>query len=126
MFLKIKIRQLLLMSFEGTRFGTNPYSLHPLSNYIYYDALNEWVPVLKQMKKDGADNHYMVTQFVSNAVKGVCPQKFYQAVKSGESYKQEDLIDANLVNLIEGFCEGDERLTTMMIGGVSGLRMRNF
>ena len=126
MFLKIKIRQLLLMAFEGTRFGTNPYSLHPLSNYIYYDALTEWMPVLKQMKKDGADNHYMVEQFVKNAVKGVCPQKFYEAVKSGESYKPEDLIDANLVNLIEGFCEGEESLITMMIGGVAGLRMRNF
>tara|TARA_B100000214_G_C23557402_1_gene441253 strand:- start:72 stop:449 length:378 start_codon:yes stop_codon:yes gene_type:complete len=122
MFLKIKLRALLLKSFQGTRFGTNPYSLHPLSNYIYYDALNAWLPILKEMKKEGASNEEIVEKFVMKAIKGICAQKFYNAVLSGESYKDEDLIDESLVNLVNDCCDGDKRLKNMMVGGVAGLR----
>jgi hypothetical protein len=122
MFLKIKLRALLLKSFEGTRFGTNPYSLHPLSNYIYYDALYAWLTTLKEMKKEGASNEEMIEQFVMNSIKGICAQKFYEAASSGKPYKNEDLIDDSLVNLVDDFCEGDERLKNMMIGCVASLR----
>ena len=122
MFLKIKLRALLLKSFEGTRFGTNPYSLHPLSNYIYYDALNAWLPTLKEMKKEGASNEEMVEQFVMNSIKGICPEKFYVAASSGQPYKDQDLIDENLVNLIDDYSEGDERLKNMMVGCIANLR----
>jgi len=122
MFLKIKLRALLLKSFEGTRFGTNPYSLHPLSNYIYYDALNAWMPVLKKMKKEGASNLEMVEMFVRLATEGVCPQKYYEAASSGSSYNYEDFIDESLVSLLNVYCEGDEGLKTMMNGCVSSLR----
>ena len=116
MFLKIKLRALLLKSFEGTRFGTNPYSLHPLSNYIYYDALNAWLPTLKEMKKEGASNEEMVEQFVMNSIKGICPEKFYAAASSGQPYKDQDLIDESLVNQVNILCDGDEGLRNMMIG----------
>ena len=122
MFLKIKLRGLLLKSFEGTRFGTNPYSLHPLANYIYYDAFNEWLPVLKMMKSEGASNEVIVEQFVVNAIKGVCPKKFEKAASSGESFKDEDLIDENIVSLVNDFCEGEEQFKSMMVGCVAGLR----
>tara|TARA_B100000214_G_C23670386_1_gene491683 strand:+ start:186 stop:563 length:378 start_codon:yes stop_codon:yes gene_type:complete len=122
MFLKIKLRTLLLQSFQGTRFGTNPYSLHPLSNYIYYDALNAWMPVLKKMKKEGASNLEMVEMFVRLATEGVCPQKYYEAASSGNSYNYEDLIDESLVNLLNDYCQGDEGLKSMMYGCVSRLR----
>ena len=122
MFLKIKLRALLLKSFEGTRFGTNPYSLHPLSNYIYYDALNAWLPTLKEMKKEGASNEEMVELFVMNSIKGICPEKFYAAASSGQPYKDQDLIDESLVNLIDDYSEGDERLKSMMVGCIASLR----
>ena len=124
MFLKIKLRQLLLIAFEGTRFGTNPYSLHPLANYIYYDAMNDWLPVLKQMKKDGSDNQFIIEQFVMNAVRGISADKFYKAASSEESFKPEDLKDENLLQLISSLTDGDDSLATMMIGCISGLRMR--
>ena len=113
MFLKIKLRNLLLQSFQGTRFGTNPYSLHPLSNYIYYDALNAWMPVLKKMNKEGASNLEMVEMFVRLATEGVCPQKYYEAASSGNSYNYEDFIDESLVSLLNVYCEGDEGLKTI-------------
>ena len=116
MFLKIKLRTLLLKSFAGTRLGTNPYSLHPLSNYIYYDALNAWLPILKKMKNEGASNEEMVKSFVMNSIQGICPQKFDKAVTSGESYKNEDLIDESLVNLVNSLCEEDITLKYMMLG----------
>ena len=122
MFLKIKLRSLLLQSFQGTRFGTNPYSLHPLSNYIYYDALNAWMPVLKKMKTEGASNEEMVEQFVMNAIKGICAQKFHEAASSGKPYRDKDLIDENLVSLVNDCCEGDEGLKSMMVGCVASLR----
>ena len=121
MFLKIKLRTLLLKSFAGTRFGTNPYSLHPLSNYIYYDALNAWLPFLKKMKNEGASNEEMVKRFVMDSIQGICPQKFDKAAASGESYKNEDLIDESLINLVDSFCEGDDRLKSMMVGCVASL-----
>lgn len=124
MFLKIKLRQLLLIAFEGTRFGTNPYSLHPLANYVYYDAMNDWLPVLKQMKKDGADNQFMIEQFVKNVISGVSADKFYKAAASGESYNPDDLIDDSLLNLIDSLTEGEERLPTLLYGCVAGLRMK--
>ena len=122
MFLKIKLRNLLLQSFQGTRFGTNPYSLHPLSNYIYYDALNAWLPTLKEMKKEGASNEEIVEQFVMNAIQGICSQKFHEAASSGEAYKHEDLIDESLVSIVNDCCEGDEGLKNMMVGCVASLR----
>ena len=112
----------MLKSFEGTRFGTNPYSLHPLSNYIYYDALNAWLPSLKEMKKEGASNEEMVELFVMNSIKGICPEKFYAAASSGQPYKDQDLIDESLVNLIDDYSEGDERLKSMMVGCIASLR----
>ena len=116
MFLKIKLRALLLKSFENTRFGTNPYKLHPLANYVYYDALNAWLPVLKQMKKAGASDVEMLEQFIMNSMQGYCPNKFYKAATSGESYKMEDMIDSNLVNQVDILCDGNEDIRHMMIG----------
>tara|TARA_B100000902_G_scaffold59384_1_gene66373 strand:- start:4402 stop:4773 length:372 start_codon:yes stop_codon:yes gene_type:complete len=116
MFLKIKLRSLLLKSFEKSRFGTNPYKLHPLAHYVYYDALNAWLPVLKQMKKAGASDVEMLEKFVMNSMQGYCPNKFYKAATSGESYKMEDMIDSNLVNQVNILCDGNEDLRNMMIG----------
>tara|TARA_X000001036_G_C20254750_1_gene633621 strand:- start:204 stop:575 length:372 start_codon:yes stop_codon:yes gene_type:complete len=116
MFLKIKLRALLLKSFERTPFGTNPYSLHPLANYVYYDALNAWLPVLKEMKKQGAGNAEMLEQFVMNSMQGYCPDKFYKAASSEEPYKMEDMIDDKLVSHIDALCNGDESLRHLMIG----------
>jgi len=116
MFLKIKLRALLLKSFENTRFGTNPYKLHPLANYVYHDALNTWLLVLKQMKKSGASDAEMVQQYVMYSMQGYCPDKFYKAASSGQSYKMEDMIDSKLVNQVNILCDGDEDLRNMMIG----------
>ena len=116
MFLKIKLRALLLKSFENTRFGTNPYKLHPLAKYVYYDALNSWLPVLKQMKKSGASDVEMMEQYVMYSMQGYCPSKFYKAASSGQSYEMEDMIDNNLVNQVNILCDGNEDLRHEMIG----------
>ena len=121
MFLKIKLRQLLLIAFEGTRFGTNPI-LYPLANYVYYDAMNDWLPVLTN-EEDGADNQFMIEQFVKNVISGVSADKFYKAAAS-ESYNPDDLIDDSLLNLIDSLTEGEERLPTLLYGCVAGLRMK--
>jgi len=124
MFLKIKLRQLLLLSFEGTRFGTNPFSLHPLANYIYYDALNSWLPVLKKMKKSGASTEEILDSFVMKATQGICPKKFEKSVLSGNAYKTEDLIDSSILKHVDSLCDGDLDLKTIMIGGIAGIRYR--
>lgn len=124
MFFKIKLRHLLLISFQGTRFGTNPYSLHPLANYIYYDSLNAWMPALKMMKKSGASPEEIVEQYVVKALRGICPKKFYIAASSGEEYHLDDLVDQEIIDFQETLCQGDTSLKTMMMGCVSGLRFK--
>ena len=86
--------------------------------------MNDWLPVLKQMKKDGADNQFMIEQFVKNVISGVSADKFYKAAASGESYNPDDLIDDSLLNLIDSLTEGEERLPTLLYGCVAGLRMK--
>lgn len=116
---KIKVRSLLLASFQGTRFGTNPYKLHPLADYIYYDALNAWLPILK---KEGLDDYDIAAEIVKRATHGWCPEKYARLASSGQPYKEEDLVDESLLKHVDSLTDGDERLKTMMYGGVAGLR----
>ena len=120
MFLKIRIRNVLLRSFQGTRFSTNPYALHPLADYVYYEALNTWLSVLKEMKKEGASIEEITMELVTHALYGHCPNKLFELVNSNQEYTKDDLIDENLVAHVDSLCE-DERLKTMMIGGVSAV-----
>ena len=54
MFLKIRVRNLMLYVFGQLGLSTNPYSLDPLCNFLYYDYLNDQLPELKKTTKDPA------------------------------------------------------------------------
>ena len=119
MFLKIRVRAALLKSWEPTRFRN--YS-HPLSYYVYYDGVNDWMPVLKAMKNDGMGIEDIVFQFVPMLLKGICPKKFFIKASSNEEYKSEDLIDEDTLNHINSLVDGDESLKNMMVGCCASLK----
>ena len=60
------------------------------------------------MKKSGAGDAEMLQQYIMYSMQGYCPNKFYKAASSGQSYKMEDMIDNNLVNQVNILCNGDE------------------
>ena len=52
MILKIKVRAALLSIFASSGLGSRPNSLHPIANFLYWEYLNDWLPVLKRQTKD--------------------------------------------------------------------------
>lgn len=121
MFLKIRLRSALLKCWEPTRFRN--YS-HPLSAYVYYDAVNAWMPVIKLMKKDGASIDEIVPEFIDKVMDGICPDKYHKAVTSSgnETYKIQDLIDQDLLSHIDTLTDGDDGLKNMMRGSGYSLK----
>ena len=119
MLLKIRIRAALLKAWEPTRF--RKFS-HPLSHYVYHDGLNDWMPVLKQMKKEGARIEDIVIEFVPKLLQGICPKKFYEAASSNKEYKLNDLVDESILSQIDSLVDGDESLKEMMVGTCYSLK----
>jgi hypothetical protein len=119
MFLKIRIRAALLQCWAPTRFKN--FS-HPLSEYIYYEALTAWMPIIKQMKKEGAKIEDIVPEFIGNVLDGICPDKFYKAAISDEPYKMKDLVDQNLLLHIDALAGGDDKVKSMMRGTAYSLK----
>ena len=95
MLLKIKVRNVLLQLFSRSRQGTNPYKLAPLGNYIYYDMLNLWLPILKQVEKDAAEIAYLIIEFT---IHGYSPDDFPDRTKH----------DENIVNTVKELADEDE------------------
>lgn len=113
MFLKIRIRTALLHCWAPTRFKN--FS-HPLSHYIYYDALNNWMPVLKEMKNQGGTIDEITGTFITRVMEGICPNKFYNAAMNSENepYKLNDLVDQNILNHINTLVEDDDEKNIML------------
>jgi len=116
---KIRLRTGLLSCWQGTRFGTNPYDLHPLAHYIYYDSLNAWLPILK---KQGLSIPDMAMELCSNTIRGISPAKFNEAFSSREFLSDEELIDENIINHVNELCDGSETLKNMMVGSAAVLK----
>lgn len=119
MLLKIRVRAALLKCWETTRFRN--FS-HPLSHYVYYEGINSWMPVLKEMKSSGMSIEDIVIEFLPKLLQGICPKKFYSAVSSNEKFKLDDLIDKTILNHINSLVDGDEKLIEMMIGNCYSLK----
>jgi hypothetical protein len=107
MFLKIRIRTALLQIFERSRQGNNPYSLEPLGDYIYYDRLNAWLPLLKGLSAKEASFN-----LISSTLKGESPEKVSNI--SG-SYTRAEMIDDDLVKKIESL-EPEKELRDLLFG----------
>ncbi len=116
---KIKLRAGLLSCWQGTRFGTNPYDLHPLANYVYYDSLNAWLPIFK---KQGLSVPDMAMELCSKTIRGISPTKFSKAIASGQSFTDEELVDVEIVNQVNILCGGDEDIKNMMVGCAARLK----
>jgi len=118
------VRSLLLKSFENTRFGTNPYKLHPLAHYVYYDSLNAWLPILKKQYDDA---HDMAGELVRRTIKGISPEKYLKYISEAsdsDPYNEDDLVDEDILKLVDSLTDGDDRLTNIIYGAISGLRYR--
>ena len=116
---KIRLRTGLLSCWKGTRFGTNPYELHPLANYVYYDSLNAWLPIFK---KQGLSVPDMAMELASKTIRGISPAKYSEAISSGQGVREDELIDAEIVNHVNSLCGGDEDLKNMMVGCAARLK----
>lgn len=107
MFLKIRTRTALLKIFERSRQGNNPYSLEPLGDYIYYDRLNAWLPLLKGLSaKEAACN------LISSTLNGYSPEKVSNI--SG-SYTMSEMIDDDLVKKVESL-EPNKEIRDLLLG----------
>jgi hypothetical protein len=124
MLTKIRVRSLLLKSFENTRFGTNPYKLHPLAHYVYYDSLNAWLPILKKQYDDVYD---MAAELVRRTNDGISPEKYLKYISEaseGDPYSEDDLIDEDILKHVNSLTDGDHGLKTVMYGGITILKYR--
>ena len=110
---KIRLRAALLSCWKGTIFGGNPYDLHPLANYVYFDSLNAWLPIFK---KQGLSIPDMAMELTSNTVRGICPVKFSKAISSGKGVTDKELIDPQIVNQVNILCGADDDVKNMMVG----------
>ena len=114
MFLKIRTRTALLKIFERSRQGNNPYSLEPLGDYIYYDRLNAWLPLLKGLSaKDAA------CELISSTLNGYSPEKVSNI--SG-SYTMSEMIDDDLVKKVESL-EPNKEIRNLLLGVLIAIRM---
>lgn len=52
MFKKIGVRNELLLRFKVSLGQSNPYKLDDVANYIYYDSVNNYLPIIKKNKLD--------------------------------------------------------------------------
>ena len=95
MFLKIKVRNILLQIFSRSRQGDNPYKLAPLGNFIYYDMLNIWLAIIKTVEKDAAQIAYLIIEFT---IHGYSPEDFPDRTKH----------DENIVNAVKELADEDE------------------
>lgn len=123
MLTKIRVRSLLLKSFENT-FGTNPYKLHPLAHYVYYDSLNAWLPILK---KQYDDVYEMAAELVRRTNDGISPGKYLKYISElseGDPYSEDDLIDDDILKHVNSLTDGDDSLKTVMYGGITILKYR--
>ncbi|MDB0059009.1 hypothetical protein N9F35_02260 [Gammaproteobacteria bacterium] len=116
---KIRLRTGLLSCWEGTRFGTNPYKLHPLAHYVYYDSLNAWLPIFK---KQGLSVPDMAMELCSKTIRGISPTKYSEAISSGKGVREDELVDAEIVNQVNILCGGDEDIKNMMVGSAAVLK----
>ena len=108
MFLKIRMRSVLLSIFENCGFETNPYSLDPLTHYIYYDSLNNWLKFMKEAKELSLEEK--VDMLIQYTLAGYDPEKLYAQTKIGDgSYSLIGFINEQLLDEIESISSEDAR-----------------
>ena len=107
MFLKIRMRSILLSIYENCGFETNPYSLNPYTHYIYYESLNRWLKYMKKARTLSAEQK--VVKLIEFTHSGYDAEKLYAQVKTGQSYKLSDFVDEQLVEEIESLSDEDTR-----------------
>ena len=107
MFLKIRIRTILLSIFENAGYSLE----NQLANYIYYEGLNMWLDLVKKHPGSAEEKAIFI---IENVVDGNSVEKFKAIIDSGESYKPSDLIDDALKEKIESISDADSR--KMIIG----------
>ena len=120
MFLKIKVRSELLRVFSGVGFVRNAYSVDPLCNYLYYEHLNNWLPIISRYSEviEARNTNEIVQTLLHYALVGYCPQKFEIELEKSESGIIRNAIDESLKEHIKSLDTYD-KLTTLY-----GLSMR--
>jgi len=93
MFLKIRIRNVLLIIFSKCGQGSNPNSLEPFADYIYFDRLNAWLPLLKGISAKKA-----ACELISATIHGYSAKK---AKNISGTYRMSDIIDDKLVKKVD-------------------------
>ena len=113
MFLKIRIRTILLSIFENAGYSLE----NSLANYIYNDGLNMWIDLLKKHPGSAEDKAIFV---IENVVDGTSVEKFQSVIGSGESYKPADLVDDALKEKVDSISDADSR--KMIVGAAISYR----
>jgi len=80
MFKKIGVRNELLRRFKFSLGHANPYKLDDVANYIYYDSVNEYLPIIKKHKLDNqAAAIYIIKHGLDNTVFSELSQPLQEA-----------------------------------------------
>jgi len=106
MFLKIRIRTILLSIFQNAGYTLD----NPLANYSYYDGLNMWLDLAKKHPGSTEEKSIFILQ---NVMDGNSVEKTKATLESGESYKPSDLVDNALKEKIESISDQDSRTSIM-------------
>ena len=69
----------------------------------------------------------MAGELVRRTIKGISPEKYLKYISEAsdsDPYNEDDLVDEDILKLVDSLTDGDDRLTNIMYGAISGLRYR--
>lgn len=115
MFIKIRARSEMLSLFSSAGLSSNPYSLNPICDFLYYEYFNSWLPLVKSQIKDPKE---FVKFLISNAVQGYSAEKFSKRekiIEDGEEiFRWVDFYDEELENKVKKLDQNDT--LTLLLG----------
>ena len=64
----------------------------------------------------------MAMELCSKTIRGISPTKYSEAISSGKGVREDELVDAEIVNQVNILCGGDEDIKNMMVGSAAVLK----
>jgi len=107
---KILVRSVLLNIFKSAGLSSNPYDLHPLCHYIYYDRTKQWLKGIAGLIPLGSTE--CACKIIENTLFGYSTE-MKKAIRSGDSFYPKDFIDEKILKKVEGLADEDTRNTLL-------------
>ena len=107
---KIFVRSALLEIFRSAGFSANPYDLHPLCHYIYYDRTKQWLKGTAGLIPVGSTK--AACAIIEYTLYGYSTE-MKKAISSGDSFSPASFIDQEILKKVEELADEDTRNTLL-------------